>query len=82
MSTLDVNLTVLLIVVGAAASVLLAYAFTHVFWRPIPQESAVSKSEEELSQVQYMRQVRLRNLDILADSLGHPRDKRTTHDMV
>ena len=73
---MDANLIVLLIILGAGLAVLMGYGATHVLFRASPGKSDVEglvASADELTQLQYMRQVRLRNLDVLAASVRSPR---------
>ena len=59
---------VLLCILGAGVAVFLGWATTRFFFTPAPGDSAGHGND--FSQVQYMREVRLRNAESIAHSYG------------
>jgi hypothetical protein len=66
---MDNAVVVLCIVVGAGLGVLLAYAATHMFFQRAP-DSDDEAAKKRLAQVQYMREVRIRNHRFIAAQCG------------
>ena len=71
---MDPMVTVLVVIVAAAAAVVLGWATTRFFIARPPTRDTENASNEP-SQAQYMREVRLRNTEMLARQYGYgPRD--------
>lgn len=67
---MDDQVVVLLVIVGAGLAILMGWAATHRFYLPGPKEDTQTAGNE-FSQVQYMREVRLRNMEGIAGSYGY-----------
>lgn len=71
---MDPTVTVLIVIVAAAAAVVLGWASTRFFIAHPPTRDT-ENAGNEVSQAQYMREVRLRNTEMLAQQYGYgPRD--------
>ncbi|CAK1357655.1 uncharacterized protein RHO25_008241 [Cercospora beticola] len=71
---MDPTVTVLIVIVAAAAAVVLGWASTRFFIAHPPTRDTENAGNEP-SQAQYMREVRLRNTEVLARQYGYgPRD--------
>ena len=66
MATLaDHNLLVLLIILGVAAGVLICWALFHFFWDSAEQTRSMTNEQRD-----YMREVKMRNVQDLAAMMG------------
>ncbi|KAF1825316.1 uncharacterized protein K489DRAFT_377866 [Dissoconium aciculare CBS 342.82] len=66
---MDNAVVVLCIIVGAGLSVLLAYSATHMFFRQGPEIDDIALKKRR-AQIQYMREVRMRNHKFIAATCG------------